>query len=97
MRSAWPQALLRRKIRFEVSETEFLWLEKRARDAGMNISNYVRAGRGLPKRETRRRPTLEELRQQAEDARKKLQEMGENPELYFPANDHWITDYRRRR
>ena len=89
-----PRALARETVTFQASHTEVLDLKNRARAAGMSLGNFLRTGRGLPKRQAGR-PGIEDLERESDWAWNKLKELGEKPEEYFPPDDSWMNECRR--
>jgi len=84
---------MRVTITFQASVTEQLRLKKEAREAGMSVGNYLRAGRRLPERPAGR-PTIERLEREQDQAWEMLKILGEDPAAYFPPDDDWMDDYR---
>ncbi|MCC7157790.1 MAG: hypothetical protein IT161_24630 [Bryobacterales bacterium] len=93
MPTALPLALTRQTLRAQVNRAEMMFIESKAKAAGMSVGNYVRSLLGLPERAAGR-PTRAQMEAEQDQAWQLLQSMGIDPTSFFPADESWLDDYK---
>ncbi len=88
-----PQALIRHTLRTQVNHAEMMFIESKAKAAGMSVGHYLRSLLGLPERAAGR-PTRAQLEAEQDQAWQLLQSMGIDPAPLFPGDESWLDDYR---
>jgi hypothetical protein len=87
-----PLALTRQTLRAQVNRAEMMWIESKARAAGMSVGNYIRSLLGLPERPAGR-PTRGQIEAEQDHAWQVLRSMGIDPTAFFPADESWLDHY----
>ena len=93
MPTALPLALTRQTLRSQVNRAEMMFIESKAKAAGLSVGNYVRSLLGLPERAAGR-PTRTQMEAEQDHAWQLLQSMGIDPAPFFPADESWLDEYR---
>ena len=81
-----PMGLARETTRFQTNHAERRLIEAKAREAGKNVGNYVRAALGLPEH-VAGRPSVEQLEAEQDQAWEILRNLWPEP--------GWLLPFRR--